>query len=147
MLEPTEKPDALNAAVGGEKGHLLLQRERVAAARAWPDGEGRGLFPQRSSQPSQHGAQLQLLAQRKWLLAVAHSCFPCSVCCFQFNVLGSWIEAMQRERCRAFPCKACLEENPSLMLGMAAGTAAPPSLARPSHSGKTTHRNLGWPLQ
>lgn len=74
---------------------------------------------------------------------MAHSCFPCSLCCFQFNVLGSWIETTQRERCCAFLCKACLEENPSLALG----TAAPPGLACPSHRGKTTRRNLRWPLQ
>lgn len=48
--------------------------------------------------------QLQPLAQRKWLLAVAHSCVPCSVCCFQFNIPGSWTGTAQGERC--FPMRS-----------------------------------------
>jgi len=58
-------------------------------------------FPAQS--PASH--QLQLLAQRKWLPAVAHSCFPRSVCCFQLNIPGSWI-GTTRGALQCFPVQS-----------------------------------------
>lgn len=124
-----KKLGSLKAAAGRGKGHLLLKKEQamLAVARAWPDDAGKGLFPTAllPAFPAQSRAshRLQLLAQRKWLLAGAHSCFPHSVCCFQFNVPGSWIGTAQGEHSTAFPCTACLQENPFLTLR--AGAACP----------------------
>lgn len=126
---------------------MLPEREQAAKVR--PDGAGKGLLPPAllpafpAQIPASH--RLQLLAQRKWLPAGAHSCFPRSVCCFQFSVPGSWIGTTQGEHCGAFPCEACLEENPSLTLGMAAGTAAPSCLPYPSLEGKPTGQNPDGP--